>query len=45
MSAKSSMYVDPNPDKSVVAKRKSCFIGELNIEDLWKRALLTSHMM
>jgi len=34
---------DPNPDKPVEAKRKSRFIGELNIddlrfkiEDLWK---------
>jgi histidinol-phosphate/aromatic aminotransferase/cobyric acid decarboxylase-like protein len=28
------MYVDPNPDKSVVAKRKSCFIGELTKSNL-----------
>jgi hypothetical protein len=26
-------YLIPNPDKPVVAKRKSRFIGELNIED------------
>jgi hypothetical protein len=25
--------LEPNPDKPVVAKRKSRFIGELNIEE------------
>jgi predicted membrane protein len=33
--------LSPNPDKPVVAKRKSRFIGELNIEDLWYRFSLS----
>jgi hypothetical protein len=32
----------PNPDKPVVAKRKSRFIGELKIEDLWYSTYFTS---
>jgi hypothetical protein len=31
------LYV-PNPDRPVVAKRKSRFIGELKIEDLWHKS-------
>jgi hypothetical protein len=31
------MVLKPNPDKPIVAKRKSRFIGELKIEDLLYR--------
>jgi len=36
-------YLIPNPNKPVVAKRKSRFIGELilKIEDLWFRFTLS----
>ena len=32
---------EPNLDKPVAAKRKSRFIGELKIEDLWYRSALS----